>query len=499
MTQLTGSLWWLLQNALFDPVLPFWVEERRTSMLEAKQSADRRSIAGNFTRLMDEKVQNVEYHNTVDVNVLLRGATTTARVNYWVVRGQPDRRAEDAIAVYVDPYKPITFTFNGQTHGTEERRFTAERLGLPYLAKYLIIQVELDHLNPQARRELLSTTRDRLKQLSFYGEMRETICAALAEDETLQRLDEQRKEMLLSKHSEAEQQKMRERFARLMERFKAGADTAARGKGSEAAGRKTSQPGSRQDLEPLPTKADPTFIRISNTQKPIPVQLDRHALLRLESDAPDAYLSKHVHAKLTLGCDPEGLITMESRSDFQGGRARMTLRPTDMAKEGQTGTLTVFLFTPDEKQHSTKITFKSEKPKEQATAGNQNRAHVQAPTPIGVYKDEWAQHSWDESNVAEVDDDGKDTKIFVNMDNRHLQRLLHTGGYQEIGITRMKNNFLLYVAFYAWAKHMTEAGSDAPLDGKAYEEYVRRELDRLAQTVTYSISSASLFDTNGQE
>jgi hypothetical protein len=306
--------------------------------------------------------------------------------------------------------------------------------------------------------------------------------------------------MLLSKHSEAEQQKMRERFARLMERFKAGTDAAARGRGgAEAAGRKASQPGSRQELEPLPTKDEPTFIRIANTQKPMPVRLDRHALVRLESDAPDAYLSKHVHAKLTLGCDPEDVITMESRSDFQGGRARMTIRPTGKAKEGQTGTVTVFLFTPDDKQHSAKIGFKIEKPEEQATAGNQRRAQVQVPTPIPVHRDEWSKYDWDEASVAVVHDDGKDTKIFVNMDNSHLLRLLRTGGYQEIGITRMQNNFLLYVAFYAWAKHMTEAGKDLPLEGKAYDEYVQRELDRVAQTVTYSISSASLFDNNGQE
>src|SRR5207253_10542233 len=135
----------------------------------------------------------------------------------------------------------------------------------------------------------------------------------------------------------------------------AGAEAAARGKGTEASGRKVSQASSRQDLEPLPTKDEPTFIRVANTQKPMPVRLDRHALLRLESDAPDAYLSKHVHAKLTLGSEPEDVLTMESRSDFQGGRARMTIRPTSKAKNGQTGTVTVFLFTPDDKQHSAKI------------------------------------------------------------------------------------------------------------------------------------------------
>jgi hypothetical protein len=51
MTQLTGSLWWLLQNALFDPVLPIWAEDARSGMLGGRER-ERRTIAGNYTRLV---------------------------------------------------------------------------------------------------------------------------------------------------------------------------------------------------------------------------------------------------------------------------------------------------------------------------------------------------------------------------------------------------------------------------------------------------------------
>jgi len=359
------------------------------------------------------------------------------------------------------------------------------------LAKYLIIQVELDHLTPNARRELLSSTRDRLKMLSFYDEMREGICAALSADENLVRLNEERKERLLSRHSEAEQAKMRERFARLMERFRAGVDVTAKGKGANAEGRKTSETGSREPLEPLPTKDEPSFIKIANTQKPIPVRLDRHALIRLESDAPDDYLSKHVHAKLTIGSEPEGTVGLETRSDFHGGRARLTVKPSEKVRAGDTATLTVFLFTPSDKSFSAKATVKFESAEDKPTAGSSSKAKVQVPTPIPVYKPDWPEYGWNEDSVAEVKDDGKDTKIFVNMDNKHLNRLLHSGSYQEVGVTRMRNSFLLYVAFYSWAKYAFETTADIDLDGEEFEEYQAKELDRVAQTGAYSISSAS--------
>jgi len=493
MTQLTGSLWWLLQNSLFDPVLAFWVEERRPSILSKGQELDRRTIAGNYTRLMDDRKERIELANSVQTR-LSATRPDLIRINYWVVKPNPDNPIGQPIDVYVDPYKPIVFSFNGQTHGTEERRFTAERLSLPYLAKFLIIHVELDRLSAQSRRALLSTTRDRLKQLALYDDMREAIAAALSEDEDLVRLNDERKERLLSRQSEAERNKMRERFARLMERFRAGVDVTAGGKGTDIRGRKRVGVRTREPLAPLPTQDEPTFIRIANVQKPIPIRIDRHALIRIESDAPDGYLSDHIHSSLTPASDPEEALTMVSRSDFRGGRSRLTVSPGTGARPGNSGVLNLFLLTATGKVLSTKANFKIEKPEDQPTAGGSGKAKVHVPDPIPIYHDKWPDFSWNEGSVSEVRDDGKDINIFVNLENRHLAKLLMSQSYQEAGVARMKNNYLLYVAFYSWVKHTTEIGKEVGLEGKEFEEYKQRELDRVAQVVSLSISSASRLD-----
>jgi len=168
----------------------------------------------------------------------------------------------------------------------------------------------------------------------------------------------------------------------------------------------------------------------------------------------------------------------------------MLIRPTDKAKAGDSGTATVFLFTPSEKTFNSAISFKLEKPEEHPTAGSSGRAKVQVPEPVPVHKDQWTDFDWDETSVSEVNEDEKGTKIFVNMDNRHLVRLLQGGGYQETGVKRMQNAFLLYVAFYSWARHSALLGKDIGLEGKPFEEYQSAELDRVAQTVVQSISAA---------
>ncbi len=490
LTQLTGSMWWLLQNTLFDPVLPLWAEEHRQSVLKGEKDT-RRTIAGNFTRLMDDKKGKVEHDGTIQVNLGHSAGDTSVKVNYWVLKSDPEKKGSSPIDAYVDPFKPLTYTFFGQTHGTDDRRFIAERLSLPHLAKYLIIQVELDRLTAGARRELLSTTRDRLKQLSFYTVMREQISTALSQDEDLIRLNEARKDELLSKHSEQEQAKMQERFARLMDRFHAGVDVIARGKGTSEKGRKTNEPGSREPLAPLPTKDRPTFIRIANTQKPLLLQPDRYAVLRLESDAQDGYISAHVHAQLLMVSDPDGIVGLGSISDFKGGRSRMVVQPSDKAKTGETGTLRVFLVTPEGKQLTDKITFKVAAATEAQTSGNQSKSKVHVPKPVPIKKDQWKEMGgWDETSVAEVRDDD----IFVNMDNRHFTRLVRGGNYQEVGVTRMSRNYLLYVAFYAFLHHLTTTEKDLGLDGESYEKYLQNELDRVAQTVVHSISADKRMD-----
>lgn len=182
---------------------------------------------------------------------------------------------------------------------------------------------------------------------------------------------------------------------------------------------------------------------------------------------------------------------VESRSDFRGGRARVVVRASGRAKEGDEGTATVFLFTPSDQTYSDSTKFVIQAPKEVPTAGDSRRADVRVPEPVPIYQNAWDSFGWSEASVAEVNDDPDGAKIYVNMDNRHIARLLRAGGYQESGVARMKNNFLLYVAFYAWAQHDFAKSRTLGIEGKDLEDYVAGELDRAAQTVVHSISAGA--------
>jgi hypothetical protein len=161
------------------------------------------------------------------------------------------------------------------------------------------------------------------------------------------------------------------------------------------------------------------------------------------------------------------------------------------AKADAEGTLTVFLFTPADKALSDEVTFRVEAPPEQPTAGEKSKVRVKVPEPIAVYRDEWPAFGWNEASVAEAREDQQGGKIYVNADNQHLHHLLRVGGYQEKGIVRMRNNFVLYVAFYTWVRHWEMKGRDIGLQGKDFEDYQAAELDRVAQTVIHSIAAGA--------
>ncbi len=467
-----------------------WAEDHRSEITKSDAPV-RRTIAGNHTRLWTDRNEKLEHTDSVQIVLPHEDGQSRVIAHYWVAAAPEGGAAKSKpIEAYVDPYRPITYTLFGQSHGWEDQRFVRDRLQLPYLDRYLIVQIELDHMAAQARRNILSTTRDRLKESRIYDELRERLAHALAEDPQLIQLNEGRKEALLSAYSEAERKQMRERFARLLANLAAGRDAEVPSKGKSERGREPSGSRSRDPLPPLPTSESPTFLRLANAQHPVQVRIDRAAVLRLESDAPDGYLAAHdPHARLLVVVDPADNLVMESRSDFRGGRARILIRPGSDAKVGDDGVVDVFLLTPDGESFRDRITYRITPHGESATSGDTRRGQVKAPEPVPIYKERWTALGWNEDTVAQVKEDTTGSRILVNMDNRHIVRLLRLGGYKETGLARMKNNYLLYCAYYAWLQHNALEHDDHGLSGEAFERYKDDELDRAAQTVVSAIAA----------
>jgi hypothetical protein len=484
------SLLALVQTALFDPVLPFTIVEQRARFLRDPAVPPAVMYAGRFARLQRSDAA-VEYAQSVAIPLEPRGADNIASAHYWVL-------AQPSPLLHPDPRQPIVMTNFGQTHGTEERRIIVDLLKLPFLKNDLVVQIELDGLSPAVRRDLLSTTRDRLKRGARYAALIEAIVEALGDDPHLQAANTRRRLQLLDKAQKTDYTKLRRRFAELIEKFRPGDEAGAnRGgpetNGSVAAGGGAGEGAGAALLVPLPTLAHPTFLRIARGDGPLELKRGRRCVLVVESDAPDGYLAVHEDARLVVVDPTITSVAFVRASDFRGGRARLTVR-TDLAT-GSAGSLGVRLTDAVGRVLGDEAPYIVVDPPAPDPAADNGKSKLRVPEIFEVHALDWPRFGFDETSVARADESVDDYSIFVNIDNRHLRRLLLTIDYQAAGIARMKSSFLVQVAFYTFLLHEGRRSNPA-IDDVSLETYQQRELDRVAQTVVTSIAAVERIDSS---
>ena len=473
----------ILERTLFDPILPFTIVEARRRRVG--EGDDRRVILGRASAL-DRATDAVEYRHAVDVVLRAHRRADFCHVRYWVL-------ADDESPLHPDRKRPVAITSFGQTHGSEERRFITEALKLPYLKNALVVQIELEALSATVKRDLVSSTRDRLKHVATYRVLLDAVRDALVDDATLLALNADRRRALLERDVAADQHRLRRRFVELMEKFRPGPEPATRAsENGRAAAAGAGTAGDTDGVQTaLPTLEHPSFVRIANAQ-PLEFAAGRTSRVMIESDAPDGYVATHAEARLVLTIEPPEMAEFVRATDFTGGRARASARATDAV--GTEGNVTIRFTDAFGNVLADRAPFRIVAPPEPLDAETDGRAGTRVPDIYQVFRDGWTAHGFDETSVATVDETRDEVTIFVNMDNVHLQRLIVSSDYQETGLTRMRTSYLVQVAFYAFLLHEAQS-SFGTIDANALETYQRREYDRVARTVVSAIASVERIDS----
>jgi hypothetical protein len=135
-----------------------------------------------------------------------------------------------------------------------------------------------------------------------------------------------------------------------------------------------------------------------------------------------------------------------------------------------------------------------EPPPPDAADDDDGQSRVRVPEIYEIYAPDWQRFDFTDTSVAQAEESLDDYSLFVNMDNRHLRRLLTTTDYQAAGIARIKSSYLVQVAFYTFLLHEGRS-SNAGIDDGLLEGYQQRELDRVAQTVVTSIAAVERIDS----
>lgn len=223
-----NSLHGLLMRSLAEPLFPVWMElfELRTNSrsggvqvfpgyrrygrvirgsvnvlkraYKATLNADEEEIERQGTRILH---QAAEYFQLPEWDFGGRIGTVAlgrVRFNYWVAdphaRRPSDtavRSAENVLSSWVDPNKTVIMTLDGQTHAEESRAIVTGQHGAKLWAvgRYMVVQVDCNELDPRAKYEMFTSTREHAKETPVKRMILEELIRRLKLDTKLQELN----------------------------------------------------------------------------------------------------------------------------------------------------------------------------------------------------------------------------------------------------------------------------------------------------------------------
>jgi hypothetical protein len=500
------SLWLLFNAVLFDPILPFLIREERSRWQKANATVTGEGIVVNGSaarlswdsRKKKEETRRVDYQHSWSVPINGSGSAT---VKYFVLHEKGDPKKDwEPIETYVNPEQAVTITHNGQRQGSW-RRELFNQLGLLSLAKFMVVHVDCDDLDWRAKRNLFTTTRDRLKDNPLTAQLREAVATALRSDVALRALDQRRKAEALSRRSARHAEKIRQLLQRAIEAQREGEEVLYRKLMSNNpdlpvyTDQSLVKPEPREDGDPdlesnetdLEYPAEPSEIRVLNPVVQIPA--GGKAVIRLFVNAIDGYISPGaVETKF------RGVITRSpdqfkvgGYSELRNGHMRCTVSASD-AQVGDKGRIVFTVTTTNGLPLVDEADLVAvEPPMKRVKATTKTKpGSQQGPNVEEVHREDWDKFDLGPSRVARVEHNSPSaglTTFYVNWDYPPLdERLMAERKANVDEIDPYKRKFCAAMAYSAWMQD-SELGS---ADGAPTQDERDSELRRAARMFLFS-------------
>lgn len=491
--QPASTAWSYLSQSMFDPLLPLVLYEGRE-----RYEKRGRALTGLAQRLWGggkgEKV-TISVSDTYDLNLGRRGSVT---INYWAL--SPSDETEnwrDAKKGFVSGPHAVFITLNGQRHGYESKSFLKDTVGLTFSNDYLIIQIDCDELTNQAKKELLSATRDRLKEGEFKEELMDAVADHLRQDRNVLAFERERKSRIMSARTKRDTDVIRRLVGRFIARNPELSDLIqSDGKSKTDSITQPKEKGEHEpddgirpeELEVPVLRETPTYLRIANRRIPIPIEQGGNALVRLETDAVDAYCEDAWDS--TFRCLHRNQAMMRrSCSRIRNGKISYYVHCPSMFTVGRTEELHFELDLPGGGVLTTDCTLRCVQPYERKK--DEGKRKLPEPNIQTISKEEdpeiWGAFGWNEESVGRVIIGGVEKPgIYVSLDNRHLRSALKSKRLDDDTATSVQDRYTAGVAYYLLLREADRMNRKK--DDRREEEVDTQddspELARLAQTVS---------------
>jgi hypothetical protein len=506
-TQLSNGIWGMFHALLFDPVLPFLVGGRRQIDLDAvKKGAvaddamnDLVVAKGDSTRVvLGNRLRLNAGPKTKDLEVAWRGADARdlskahgkdlgkLLVSYWVVRRPLESsRKTDPTLSYVSADSAVTVTLNGQRHDVERRTWLKDRLGLPYLSKNLIVQIDIDELSPPARRELFSSTREQMVEGSMKDLLYQEAVAILSEDRELRRLEAEMRDRAMAKGAEEVGDQVRRKLQKFIDSFLKNKTKIVKVPGQEDSDVSTPTP-KKPGLKSKPRSTDDTHLpNVPSDMKfdrdPIVITRGKRTTTWVYLDAKNGYFPRHEDdLKVTFSPELGGKVIDIGKSELLAGKSRWTfLAEVDSPLEE--GDIEATLVTANGVVTASSR-VKVIAPTEEKKKTKNKEVPVKGPNIVWVERHEW-DADFNEKTVGQVNIGTENTDIRVNRHHPRIDAAVSGKKLSDTQRKRRENRYLFSISCGLFRQeYAAQRATPRPDD-----EVLLGEQDRMAEAVLLAI------------
>jgi hypothetical protein len=208
-----NSLYGLLNQILFDPVFPVWLQNevhRYRRVIKGSRNALNGAVDDG-----DEDRRGPTLSHHVRLFYVTLAEFGRVGIEYWIL-AQPTKENKKPSAAFVNPEKPIILSINGQNHGELSGIVVKRHAELPYLTQRLICHVDCNSLSSDAKRALFVSNREDTRRGVVQTLIVDEIVRVLKSDDELVRLNNEARDLGRHEQDETAAQQMRQEVARLL-------------------------------------------------------------------------------------------------------------------------------------------------------------------------------------------------------------------------------------------------------------------------------------------
>jgi hypothetical protein len=343
------SVYGLLNQTLFDPVLPVWLDDYEIHKYRRVIKGSRNALNGAIDEGdSDQKGPTLSHRVRMFYSSL--GEFGRIGIEYWVLE-RPSSTNKRPSASFVNPLKPIVLTLNGQNHAELSQSVVRKDAELTFLTQRLICHIDCNHLTPTAKRALFVSNREDARRGIVYDLIHQEIVRVLKSDDELTRLNNEAREAGTKEKDESAIQQMRTEVARLLrlQGIDVGVgitpEISSQGQGK---GKPTGTRRAPRRPQPIELHEPPTYIKfVWDDDSEIPFYPGQRRYIRIETDANSTYHnpSNPTASRINIVAPSTGLV-LRGSTPLEGGRLRAIFEARSDAQIGTSGTLRVELSRP---------------------------------------------------------------------------------------------------------------------------------------------------------